>query len=132
MTTSPFHHNPRGSMTPQRRARIFAARSGVCGNQERGKDNWGCGRKLRAGEEWSVEHDPALELGGVDKDEQCFVVCSWCRKPKDASDHGKAAKNRNVYTAVYVPRKYRTKGRPMPGSKASGFKKKMDGSVERR
>jgi hypothetical protein len=131
VTTSPFHHNPRGSMSPQRRARIFATRGGVCGNQERGNDDWGCGRKIR-GQDWQVEHDPALELGGIDTDAQCFVVCSWCVKGKDASDHGKAAKNRAVYTSIVVPRKYRTKGRPMPGSKASGIKKRMDGTVVRR
>lgn len=131
MTTSPFHHNPRGSMTRQRRARIFAARDGVCGNPDRGKDDWGCGRKIR-GQDWQVEHDPALELGGVDKDDQCYVVCSWCVKGKDASDHKQAAKNRNVYTSLHVPRKYRTKGRPMMGSRASGWRKRMDGTVERR
>ena len=132
MGNTPFHHNPRGSMTPMRRARIFAMRGGICGNPDRGEDDWGCGRKLRSGETWTVEHDPALELGGVDKDDQCFVVCSWCRPDKDASDHGKAAKNREVYVSTFVPRKYRTKSKPMPGSKASGFKKRMDGTVERR
>jgi len=107
-------------------------RGGICGNPDRGKDNWGCGRKLRPGDVWSVEHDPALELGGVDKDEQCFVVCSWCRKDKDASDHGKAAKNKAVYTSIVVPRKYRTKGRPMPGSRTSNWKRKMSGEWVKR
>lgn len=104
--SSPFHHHPRKSMTPQRRAKIFLERGGICGNHARGKDDWGCGRKLRSGDKWSVEHDPALECGGVDEDEQCWVICEFCRPSKDADDHGKAAKARNTATKLLVPTKY--------------------------
>jgi len=103
---SPFHQRPRRSMTPQRRAKIFLERGGICGRSDLGDKNWGCGRKLAAGEVWTIEHDPALENGGEDIDEQCFVICGWCRPAKDADDHGKAAKARAVTTKLLVPTKY--------------------------
>jgi hypothetical protein len=103
-----FVTSKRGSMTPQRRARIFAARGGVCGNKDRGGEDWGCGRKLRPpADSWTIEHDPALENGGEDVDEQCYVVCEWCKKPKDADDHAEAARNRRRFTNHVVPREYR-------------------------
>src|SRR3990172_5410567 len=88
--TSPFHHNARGSMTAQRRARIFAMRHGICGDATLGDKNWGCGRKLKVGDWWTVEHHPALENGGEDIDEQCFVICEPCKPGKDGEDHEKA------------------------------------------
>jgi hypothetical protein len=93
-------------MTPQRRARIFLARDGVCGRPDLGEKDWGCGRKLYSGDDWTIEHDPALECGGDDVDEQCFVVCSWCRPAKDKADHGQAARGRNIATKTLVPSKY--------------------------
>lgn len=104
--SNPFEHEKRGSMTPQRRAKIFALRNGICGRPELGEKNWGCGRKLRVGDIWTVEHDPALENGGTDDDESCWVVCTRCRPAKDATDHGKAAKSRKAYTRHVVPTMY--------------------------
>ena len=106
--SNPFQHNPRGSMTPLRRAKIFAMRDGICGDKTLGEKDWGCGRKLRPpADSWTVEHHPALENGGEDIDEQCFVVCEWCKKPKDADDHEEAARNRRRFTNHVVPREYR-------------------------
>ena len=52
-----------------------------------------------------------------------------CYSAKDAQDTTDAAKSvRLLKDAAGIKRK----GRPMPGSRASGIKKKMDGSVERR
>lgn len=105
--TSPFTHHPRGSMTPQRRAKIFAARDGRCGNPARGDANWGCSRKLGPSDYWQVEHDPALERGGVDDDEQCFVICEWCIPDKDADDHATAGHMRRSFTRHVVPGNFR-------------------------
>ena len=104
----PMLTNPRGSMTPQRRARIFSIRDGICGDATLGKKNWGCGRKVRPpATKWSVEHHPALENGGVDLDEQCFVICEFCLASKNASDDAEAAYSREVYTNHVVPKEYR-------------------------
>lgn len=113
--TSPFRHNQRKSMTPQRRAKIFLDRGGICGRSELGDKNWGCGRKLRSGDDWTIEHDPALECGGDDVDEQCWVVCAWCRPAKDRKDHAQAARGRKIATKTLVPSKYlRTSGLRKP------------------
>ena len=106
--SNPFITNPRGSMTPLRRAKIFAMRDGICGDKTLGAKDWGCGRKLRPpADKWTVEHHPALENGGEDVDDICYVVCSWCKKDKDSDDHAEAAYNRRVYTNHVVPREYR-------------------------
>lgn len=109
--SGPFYKGARGSMTPLRRAKIFAMRGGICGDATLGEKNWGCGRKLRPpADRWSVEHHPALENGGEDVDEQIFVICSWCRKDKDSDDHAEAARSRKTYTNHVVPREYRKSG----------------------
>src|SRR5690349_10796097 len=103
--SNPFVTTPRGSMTRQRRARIFATRNGVCGDASLGAKNWGCGRKVRPpADKWSVEHHPALENGGEDTDEFCFVVCEFCKAKKDADDHSEAADNRHKFTNHVVPK----------------------------
>ena len=90
-----------------RRARIFAARGGICGDATLGDKDWGCGRKLRIGEDWNVEHHPALENGGVDDDEHCYVACEWCRPDKDGDDHRAASKSKRIYTFQNVPARFR-------------------------
>jgi len=94
------------------------------------------GRKIRPGEAWDAEHVIAL--------------CNWLPTPD--APHGNRESNlkpalaskhpektaRDVAEKATVARK-RSKhlsimkaSRPMPGSKASGWKRRMDGSVERR
>lgn len=105
----PFYKGARGSMGPQRRARIFEMRGGVCGNAALGEDNWGCTRKLRppADKDWQIEHEKALENGGEDVDENCFVACSWCAAKKNPKDHAEAAHSRRAYTNHVVPSEHR-------------------------
>lgn len=105
--SNPFQHDARKSMTPIRRAKIFAKRDGVCGNPSRGEKNWGCTRKLTPVDYWQVEHDPALSLGGEDVDENCFVICEWCLNKKNADDADKVAESRNRYVNHFVPKEFR-------------------------
>lgn len=107
MADHPFTHNPRGSMTPLRRAKIFAMRDGICGDKTLGEKDWGCGRKLGPSDKWTVEHQPALVLGGEDLDEQCFVICSWCVGRKNADDSDLAAESRRRYVNHHVPKEFR-------------------------
>ena len=57
--TSTFTHHKRGSMTMQRRARIFEQCGGKCE---------ACGRKLGPADHWDADHRIALENGGTDDD----------------------------------------------------------------
>lgn len=90
-----------------------------------------CGNELRSGNV-EYEHLDADGLGGEPTLENCGV---WCRVPcsKDKTfkhDNPRMQKADRVLKTAFdlKPRK----SRPMPGSKASGIKKRMDGTVERR
>ena len=119
-----FVHEPRRRLTDQQRAALFLARGGKCEC---------CGRRIRAGEIWHLDHRIALENGGDNSDGNLSVLCTWCHKDKTKEDHAKAAKSRHVATAHVVPTIHRQKKwKPLPGSRRSGWRKRMDGTVERR
>ena len=115
--THAFHTNERKPLTPQQKARLFYERGGRCHR---------CKRKLRPGDKWTDEHVSALQNGGTNAWENRDITCSWCFKPKNKEDAKKAAKGRAVATRACGA--HRAK-KPMPGSKASKFKKHMDGRV---
>lgn len=84
----------------------------------------------------------ALELGRfhydhIDPDwfsknnelENCQVICQACHRDKTARDVHYIAKAKRLQDKRI---KALTSKRPMPGSRASGFKKKMNGEVVRR
>jgi len=121
MTDSPFEITPRKRLTSQQKARLFLERDGKCHR---------CERKLSPGDKWIVEHLTALENGGTNDWDNLSITCDWCKPEKDREDHGIAAKARHVATkhvGAHVP-----KSPPMPGTKRSGWKKKINGEVVRR
>lgn len=125
-----FRHEPRKALTDQQRVKLFLERGERCEATGEGS----CGnRKLRSGTVWHVDHIIALENGGTNDPANLQILCSWCHKSKSAEDHGKAAKMRAVAVSTYLPRSQRTpKGRPMMGTVRSGWRKRMDGTPERR
>lgn len=96
-----FTHHKRGSMSPQRIARIFAACEGRC----KGK----CGRKLGPSDDYDIDHILALENGGTDDDANLQVICEWCHESKTGDDHALAGHGRRMATKHTVPKKFRTK-----------------------
>lgn len=96
--SNPFTHEARGSMTPQRRARVFASVDGKCHK---------CSRKLGPADFWIVEHLHALERGGSDHDENLGITCEWCLPEKNAEDHAEAGHMRRSYTKHVVPSKFK-------------------------
>jgi hypothetical protein len=62
--------------------------------------------------------------------ENCSVICLPCNREKTAKDQGDIAKSKRIIDKRIKARK--PKGRPLMGTKASGFKKKFNGTVERR
>jgi 5-methylcytosine-specific restriction protein A len=111
---------PRKPMSPMRRLKIWEAGKGVCIL---------CERKIRAGEAWIVEHPIALGLGGSDRDEDLGPAHEDCRRAKDKVDVARIAKAKRQ-KIKHVDR--RRSPNPMPGSKASPWKKCMDGRTVRR
>lgn len=89
-----------------------------------------CARKIPTGDAWIIEHLVALVNGGENRETNLRLTCSWCKPHKDREDMAIRQTTRNVRTKHLGIRK--PKGRPMPGSKASGLRKRMDGRVERR
>lgn len=88
-----------------------------------------CGNVLRSGN-IEYEHLDPDGLGGEPTLENCGV---WCAVPCSSrkthtQDNPRMAKADRVLKASFG---LKAKGRPMPGSKASGLRKRMNGQVER-
>ena len=122
--THTFKHARRGRLTDQERARLFLERGGRCHK---------CSRKIDAGDIWIDEHLIALENGGTNDWDNRVLTCSWCKPRKDRTDHSQAAKGRAQAVRHIIPTSQRqTKGKPLPGTRRSGWRKRVDGRVERR
>lgn len=90
-----------------------------------------CGKKLRVGE-FHYDHIVADGLGGTPTLDNCMVLCLPCHKDKthlhDNPIMQKADRQRKSIGMGIKTRK----GLPMIGSRDSDWKRKMDGSLERR
>jgi 5-methylcytosine-specific restriction protein A len=102
---------------PRVRIRVFTKYDGVC--QE-------CQTKIVA-KRWICDHRIAIINGGENRESNLAPIHEACDKTKTAAD---VAEKSKVYRkkAKHLGLKLR-KGRPFPGSRASGWKKMMNGSV---
>lgn len=100
MTRSPWHHEKRVRLSEQKTAKLFLERGGCCRE---------CGRKLKPGDDWIVEHITALENGGTNDWDNLGITCTNCKPGKDARDHGEAAKSRSKATKHFVSKSMRQK-----------------------
>lgn len=110
---------PRREFSRKIRAAVFLRANGCCENPE-------CGARLKTGE-GIYDHVLPDALGGEPTEENCKLICATCNKAKTADDVRrirKADRQRDKHTGAF-----KRSSRPMPGSKRSRFKKKMDGSV---
>ncbi|WP_366142407.1 HNH endonuclease signature motif containing protein [uncultured Roseibium sp.] len=108
---------PRLEFTRKTRAKAFERASGRCEK---------CSAKLKTGE---AEYDHILpaELEGDNDLQNCQVLCRICHREKttrDVQGIRKADRQRDSFSGAKKP-----KGRPLPGSRNSKFKRKMDGTV---
>ena len=77
----------------------------------------------------AYDHITALINGGQNRESNLQLLCVPChaiKTGKDVAEKAKVARKRAKHLGIA-----RTK-RPFPGSKASGLRKRMNGSVERR
>lgn len=112
---------PDTSPPPRVRARVFIAAEGRCHK---------CTRKIVPGDSWTLEHVKALVNGGQNRESNLDVTCNWCLPGKNAADVAEKsmiARKRGKYIGARKP-----KGRPMPGSRDSGWQHKMNGDWVRR
>lgn len=112
----------RRSVTVAYLVALFKAKNGVCHI---------CGGKIQPGEGWDRSHVIPLALGGADDATNEDVAHRKCHRDLtaavDVPNIAKAKRREAAHLGIRKP-----KGRPMPGSRASGLRKKMDGSVVRR
>lgn len=91
------------------------------------------GRKIMPGEAWDAEHVIALcnwnGEGHGNRESNLAPALRDKHKEKTAAD---VAEKSKVYQKRAKHLGLKKSSRPMPGSKASGWKKKMDGTVVRR
>lgn len=88
-----------------------------------------CGLKLQPGR---IHYDHVIPdaLGGEPTLDNCAVLCTSCHANKTASkDVPTIAKSNRIRDKH---RGITTAKRPMPGSRASGWKRRMDGTTVRR
>jgi 5-methylcytosine-specific restriction protein A len=88
-----------------------------------------CGRPIRRADKWTLEHRIAIILGGRNAEDNLCLTCEWCLPVKNAEDQSAKSKLANIRKR---DRGIRTTSRPMPGSRASGWKKPMNGPAVRR
>lgn len=93
---------------PRVRVRVFEACGGRCHK---------CGRKIRTGERWTLEHLTALINGGRNAESNLSVTCDWCLPTKNAEDVAIKAKTYAVKSNFILPRE-RSKFPQRPKRKA--------------
>lgn len=79
--------------------------------------------------DWILEHVRALELGGADTLENLGPAHAACARDKTRDDHrraGKAKRQKAKHLGIHTPRSV------MPGSRASRWGRRMDGTTYRR
>lgn len=79
---------------------------------------------------YDLDHHIPLEIGGDDTDDNLRPLCRPCHRLKTKGDHTDIARAKRR-EASRVGARAKT-GRPMPGSRRSPWKQKLDGTWERR
>ena len=104
------------------RLNLFLKRKGACAS---------CYLKIDAGKAWDIDHILPVALGGTNKPENLQILCKPCHQSKTAkNDIPRIAKTKRLkarHLGAHAP-----SIRPIPGSRSSPWKRKMDGSVVRR
>lgn len=91
---------------PRVRLRVFERCEGKCGE---------CGRKIRPGESWTLEHLIALINGGKNAESNLGVTCGWCLPAKNAADvaeKSKVARVRAKHLGLRKPSSFKSAGFP--------------------
>lgn len=106
----------RRSFTEKQRIQIFMRQKGLCAI---------CHTKMQPGG-YEIDHTHALALGGDNDDGNYRAVHRKCHWDKSKQDVQALAKIDRVIAGGT-----KRKGRPLPGTRASGLRRRMNGQVER-
>ena len=89
-----------------------------------------CSARIGSGG-FHYDHIVPDALGGQPTVDNCRVLCLTCHRAKTGKRDVPQIAKANRQHKAHIGAK-RRKGPPMPGTKASGIRKRMDGTVERR
>jgi len=89
-----------------------------------------CTRMIVPGETWTCDHVVALINGGENREANGQPLCAFCNPRKNAVDLAEKSRTHSMACAAYGLK--RSKSRPMDGSRNSPWKRRIDGTVERR
>lgn len=115
-----FPETKRSKFSTKRRLEIFVKHGGQC---------YLCESNIRPGETWEVEHILPVGLGGDNTDENLRPAHTKCHKSKTKKDVGSMRKADRIRAKHFGAKEKKSS---MPGSKKSGWKRKMDGTVVKR
>ena len=107
------------AVPPRVRIRVFERYKGKCAK---------CDQRILVN--WTCDHIHALINGGENRENNLQPLCRRCEPAKTADDvaeKSKVYRKKLSHLGLKKP-----KGRPMAGTKRSGLRKRMDGTVERR
>jgi len=108
---------PDTKIPPRVILRVLEAYGGKCAET---------GVKIRAGGGWQMDHIIALANGGENRETNLQPLITVAHKEKTAGDVAQKAKDRRVkskHLSIHKPKSI------MAGSKASKWKRKVDGTV---
>lgn len=105
---------------PRVRNRVFMACGGVCAL---------AGRKIQTGEAWDIDHIIALANGGENRESNLQCVLRVEHRKKTADDVRQKAKDARVRSKHIGVRRAKA---VIPGSKASMWKRRIDGTTIKR
>lgn len=90
----------------------------------------GCGKTIRPGDGWRCDHKIAIINSGENRESNLQPLLLKCdievKLPADLAEKKASYKTQKSHYRIK-----RAKGRPMPGTKASGLRKRMNGKVEK-
>lgn len=112
---------PREEFSKRTKLEAFTRCRGRC-------EGAGCGALLRPGH-FDYDHDKPAAFGGGATIENCRVLCLGCHRQKTSKRDIPAIAKTNRIRARQAGLKKKSN---FPGSKDSGWKKKMNGEVVRR
>jgi 5-methylcytosine-specific restriction protein A len=107
--------------SPKVRREVWIRERGICylGNH-----------KILPGTLWHLEHPECLADGGTDDPAQLKLACEKCHRLKTGIEATRRAKEKRVFNKHFGVKE--PKGRPIPGSRRSPWKRKINGKTERR
>ena len=118
---NPYAVEPRRRLTAKQKVEMFLRHDGKC---------CVCGEKINSVHEAWDEHVNPLWLNGDNTADNRAPAHEKCARDKTSREARQRSGVRKVAAKHLGARTPKT--RPMPGSKKSPWKKKMDGTVERR